>query len=137
VVPGSLWLTFTIGDDVAQRTYTVNDDGNGNFVHPLIQSGVVDYVTKVVDVVFRFPLVAPDIKPFNCKYSFPVDFKLPAGTELVASYFFTQQSICITEAGFRSKDGDLLNYATFPPFEFNSTSYHLDFMVLVKKPELQ
>jgi hypothetical protein len=137
VVPSSLWLTFTIGDDAAQRTYMVNDDGNGNFVHSLIQLGVVDYATKVVDIIFTVPLVDPDVKPFNCKYSFPVDFKLPAGTELLASYFFTQQSINITEAGFRSKDGDLLNYATFPPFEFCSTTYHLEFMVLVKKPELQ
>jgi hypothetical protein len=65
------------------------------------------------------------------------DFKSPAGTELLASYFFTQQPICITEAGFRSKDGVLLNYDTFPPFEFNSTSYHLNLMILVKKPIVQ
>lgn len=136
IIPGSLWLTFTSGEGADQRTYLANDDGMGHFVHPLIQSGFVDYNTKMVDIIFISPLVDPSIKPFTCKYSFPVDIELPAGTELLASYFFTQQSIFITEVGFRSKDGDLLNYATFPPFEFNSTSYHLDFMLLVKKPLL-
>jgi hypothetical protein len=164
-VPGSLWLIFTIGDGAAQRTYMVNDtpeiDFNdmansefpfndisasefawnltesGKFNHPLIQSGTVNYITKTVDIIFTAPLVDPSVKPFNCKYSFPIDFKLPAGTELLASYFFTQQSVYITEAGFKNKDGELLNYATFPPIEFNSTSYHLDLMILVKKPELQ
>jgi hypothetical protein len=132
--PGSLWLVFTSGEGAGQRTYMANDDGLGRFTHPLILSGLVDYGAKEVDVVFNAPLVAPSIKPFTCKYSFPVDFKPPAGTELLASYFFTQRPVCITEAGFRGKDGDLLNYAVFPPFEFNSRAYHLDFMLLVKKP---
>jgi hypothetical protein len=133
-VPGSLWLIFTIGEGAAQRTYTVNDDGSGNFVHPMIQSGSADYATKELDILFKYPLVDPAVKPFTCKYSFPVDFTLPGGTELSAAYFFTQQSIYITEVGFRSKDGVLLNYATFPPFEFNAAAYHLDVMILVKKP---
>jgi hypothetical protein len=136
VVPGSLGLTFTSGEDADQRTFMVNDDGEGNFVHPLIQSGVVDYNTKQIDITFNAPLVDSSVKPFTCRYSFPVDFKLPEGTELLASYFFTQQPILITEAGFRSKDGDLLNYATFPPCEFNSTEYHLNFMLLIQKPAL-
>jgi hypothetical protein len=137
VVPGSLFLIFTIGDGPEQRTYTANDDGNGNFIHFLIHSGTVNYATKEVDVTFDVPLVSASVKPFNCRYSFPVDFTLPAGTELFASYFFTQQSIYITEAGFRGKDGELLSYATFPPVELNSDTYHLNFMVLVKKPEVQ
>jgi hypothetical protein len=113
----------------------VNDDGLGHFVHPLIQSGLVDYTTKAMDITFTVPLVDPSVKPFTCKYAFPVNYTLPAGTELLVSYFFTQQSIFITEAGFRGKDGDLLNYATFPPFEFHSSAFHLDFMLLVKRPE--
>lgn len=133
--PGSLTLTFTSGVGAEQRTYMVNDDGMGRFVHPAIQSGVIDYAAKTVDVIFTSPLIDPAIKPFYCKYSFPIDFTLPAGTELLASYFFTRQSVYITEAGFRSKDGDLLNYATFPPIELNSNAYHLNFMVLVKRPE--
>lgn len=133
VSPGSLWLIFTSGNQADQKTYMVNDDGLGHFEHPLIQSGVVDYTTKKVDVIFVSPLVDSSIKPFTCKYCFPVDFKLPAGTELQASYFFTQQPLYITEAGFRNKDGELLNYAVFPPFEFASPEYHLNFLLLVKK----
>lgn len=132
--PGSLWLTFTSGEGADQRTYMANDDGQGRFTHPLIQSGLVDYATKEVDVIFNSPLADMSIKPFTCKYSFSVDFKLPAGATLLASYFFTRRTICITEAGFFDKNGNLLNYAVFPPFEFNSNAYHLDFMLLVKKP---
>ncbi len=134
IIPGSVWITFTVGEGANQRTYMVNDDSLGHFSHPLIQSGFIDYATKTVDITFSVALVDPLIKPFSCKYCFPIDYVLPAGTVLQASYFFTQQSIYITEAGFRSKDGDLLNYATFPPLEFNSTAYHLEFLFLVKRP---
>jgi hypothetical protein len=142
--PGSIWLTFTIGEDTNQRTYMVNDipdSGDpplfGHFEHSCIKpgKGIINYSTKEIDITFKsyYPVVDAFIKPFLCKYSFPIDYTLPAGTILLASYFFTQQTIPITEAGFRNKDGVLLNYATFPPFEFSSTDYHLNFMILVKK----
>jgi len=137
--PGSVWLTFTIGEEADQLTFMVNDlplsNLTGTFNHPLIKESVIDYSTKEIDITFNLPLVDPAVRPFVARYSFPVDYFLPEGTVLLASYFFTQQSIFITEAGFRSKDGILLNYATFPPFEFNTTSNHLSFMILVKKLE--
>jgi hypothetical protein len=142
VIPGSVWMIFTAGEDRDQKTCMVNDTPDssnssiGNFIHPFIQSGVIDYSAKTIDVIFTFPLVDPAIKPFNCKYAFPVDYTLPAGTVLLASCFFTQQSILVTEAGFRNKEGILLNYVTFPPLEFNSTAYHLDLLVLVKNPSV-
>ena len=143
VVPGSAWITFTIGEGASQRTYMVNDTPNpgvnptcGTFSHSFVKHGIIDYSTKMIDITFVSALVESTVKPFTCKYCFPIDYTLPAGTILLASYFFTQQSILITEAGFRDKDGVLLNYATFPPFEFNSTAYHLDLMILVKKPLL-
>ena len=139
IVCGSVWLTFTIGENANQRTFMVNDTPNpnkltGTFTHPFIKYGTINYSTKRIDITFSSPLVDPAVKLFNCRYSFPIDYTLPEGTVLLASYFFTQQSIFITEAGFRNKDGVLLNYATFPPFEFTSTSYHLSFMILVRKP---
>jgi hypothetical protein len=142
VVPSSVWLTFTVGTDADQRTYMVNDTPDypgsplGKFIHSLIEEGqgFINYSTKEIDVIFTSPLVKPSVKPFSCKYCFPVDYTLPVGTVLLASYFFTQQPILITEAGFRNKDGILVNYATFPPFEFNSTAYHLNFMIMVRKP---
>ena len=138
--PESVWLTFTTGKDADQRTFMVNDTPNdaktiGTFIHPSIKQGTINYSTKTVEIFFKNPLVPEDIKPFTCRYSFLIDYVLPQGTVLLASYFFTQQSIFITEAGFRSKDGVLLNYATFPPLEFNSTAYHLAFMFLVQKAE--
>jgi hypothetical protein len=143
VVPGSAWITFTIGEGANQRTYMVNDIPNpgdnpacGTFSHSFVKQGIINYSTKTIDITFVSALVESSVKPFTCKYCFPIDYTLPAGTVLLASYFFTQQSILITEAGFRDKDGVLLNYATFPPFEFNSTAYHLDLMILVKRPLL-
>lgn len=140
-VPGSVWMIFTIGEGEDQKTHMVNDTPDsgglpsGNFIHPFIQSGTIDYSTKTIDVIFTSSLADPSEKPFDCKYRFPVDYTLPEGTVLLASYFFTQQPILITEAGFRNKDGVLLNYANFPPLEFNSAGCHLDFMVLVKNPQ--
>jgi hypothetical protein len=138
-VPGSVWMTFTIGDGADQKTYMVNDTPDsgglpsGNFIHPFIQRGTIDYSSKEIDVTFTSPLADPSEKPFDCRYCFPVDYTLPSGTVLLASYFFTQQPILITEAGFRNKDGVLLNYASFPPIEFNSTGCHLHFLILVEK----
>ena len=141
VVPGSAWLTFTVGEGADQRTFMVNDildpviSTLGTFTHPSIAHGFIDYSSKTIDITFKSSLVDPSVKPFTCKYCFPIDYTLPAGTVLLASHFFTQQSILITEAGFRNKDGVLLNYATFPPFEFSSSAYHMDVMILVKKPQ--
>ena len=138
LVPESIWITFTTGEGVEQRTYMINDvsdstETSGIFLHPSIEEGTIDYATKTLDITFKSPLVDSSVKDFLCKYSFPVDYTLPEGTTLLVSYFFTQQSIYITEAGFKNKDGIIVNYATFPPLEFNSTAYHLNFMILVKK----
>lgn len=132
-VPGSILLVFYYGEGGSQRTYVIGDDGQGHFIHSLIQSGTVDYTDRTIDIMFIRPIIDPLLKPFTCKYGFPVDLVLPAGTKLIARSFLTQQSVCITEAGFRSKDGDLLNYAVFPPMEFDSNAYHLNFMILVRK----
>jgi hypothetical protein len=140
ITPGSVWLIFTVGQDADQRTFVVNDvadsDGSGGFfTHSSIKEGTINYDSKRIEIIFNSPLVDPSIRPFNCRYCFPIDYVLPEGTVLLATYFFTHQSIFISEAGFRNKDGILLNYATFPPFEFNSNAYHLSFMVMVRKSE--
>jgi hypothetical protein len=111
----------------------VQDDGLGRFYHPKIINGSINYQTRILDVMFTDPLVDPEIKPFRCNYSYHIDYTLPEGTELWARYYFTQQNISITEAGFRSRDGTLIIYATFPPLEFSSTKYHCNFLALVKK----
>ena len=135
VVKDKVWLTFTVGEGIDQRTYIVNDDGNGYFAHSVIESGTIDYDNRIIDIVFKTPLADLSEKPFNCKYSFHVDYTLPEGSILLASYYFTQQSVPITEAGFLNSAGQLLCYATFPPFEFSSTAHHLNLMILIQKPE--
>ena len=141
VIENSVWLTFTSGKDTNQRTYTIQDDGEGNFIYKLtdlefklIDSASINYKTREINIVFKESLVNPSIRPFTCRYSFEVDYKLPAKTELIASCY-AQKPILITEAGFKDSEGQLLTYATFPPFEFSSMAHHLSFMVLVKKPD--
>jgi hypothetical protein len=105
----------------------------GRFIHPKIVSGKINYQTRIIDIEFTDPLVDPLVKPFKCGYSYQVNYALPEGTELWANYYFTQQTVSITEAGFRSRDGALVIYATFPPIEFSSNKYHCNFLALVKK----
>jgi hypothetical protein len=121
------------GEGANQRMYLARDDGNGQFVHPQIVSGTVDYSSRIVDIAFKLPVAAPSIKPFKCGYSYRVNFALPEGAELRASYYFTRQTVSITEAGFRSRDGTLIIYATFPPIEFSSNKYHCNFLALVRR----
>jgi hypothetical protein len=164
--PGSIKISFMIGEGINQRMYLVQDEEEsnyndnsgvpspdnfpynssvpgalaynerseeGHFVHPKITNGIINYRTRIVDIEFTDPLVDPAIKPFKCSYAYQVDYVLPEGTELWVSYYFTQQTVSITEAGFRSRDGTLIIYATFPPIEFSSNNYHFSFLALVKR----
>jgi hypothetical protein len=166
ITPGSINISFMIGQGTNQRIYLVKDEEEpfyndnsgiplpdnfpynssipgsfdynnrseeGRFVHPKILNGKINYRTRIVDIEFTDPLVSPAIKPFKCTYSYRVNFVLPEGTELWVSYYFTQQTVSITEAGFRSRDGTLIIYATFPPIEFSSNKYHCNFLALVKR----
>jgi hypothetical protein len=133
--PGSIWLSFMTGTGVTKRMWLVQDDRHGKFVHPKIKFGKIDYQTRVLDIQFTELLVDKDIQPFKCTYTYPVNYALPAKTELWANFYFTQDITLITEAGLRSRDGTLVVYATFPPMEFVSNKYHCDFIALVKKPK--
>jgi hypothetical protein len=132
ITPGSINISFMIGEGVNQRIYFVQDE-DGAFIHPKILNGKIDYQTRIIDIEFTDPLVDRSVKPLKCGYSYRVNYALPEGTELWANYYFTRQTISITEAGFRSRDGTLIIYATFPPIEFSSNKYHCNFLALVKK----
>jgi hypothetical protein len=169
LTPGSIKISFMIGEGIHQRVYLVQDErepfyndnkgvippddfaynlivpdtlayneqgDDGYFVHPKILNGKINYRTRIIDIEFTDPLVDPSIKPFKCSYVYKVDYVLPEGTELWVSYYFTQQTVSITEAGFRSRDGTLIIYATFPPIEFSSNKYHCSFLALVKRNAL-
>jgi hypothetical protein len=138
LTPGSIKISFMIGEGVNQRMYLVQDEEGasseeGRFVHPEIISGTINYRTRVIDILFADSLVDPDRKPFKCDYTYQINFALPEGTELWARYYFTEKTVLITEAGFRSRDGTLVIYATFPPIEFLSNNYHCNFLALVRK----
>jgi hypothetical protein len=135
---GSIKISFMIGEGVNRRMYLAQDEegllsGEGRFIHPKILNGRINYLTRIIDIEFTDPLVDPSVKPFKCSYAYQVNYALPEGTELWAGYYFTQRAISITEAGFRSGDGTLIIYATFPPIEFSSNKYHCNLLALVKK----
>jgi len=141
LIPEKIYLTFTVDQNNNPITYRVGDtrENNasiGNFVHPFIDTGTINYLTKKIDIKFKVPLVGRSIKPFRCDYSIHIDYLLPEGTSLTAFYYFTQSMVPITEIGLRNNKGELLSYATFPPFEFPSSLYHLSFMLLIKKFEV-
>jgi len=108
---GSVTLEFRLPSGI---THSITDDHHGNF-SSVYGKGFIDYETGA------------------CKFTSFEDYLLPVGTVLLASYFFTLQSVNITEVGFRNKNNILVHYATFPPFEFASNAYHLSYLFLVKK----
>jgi len=108
---GTVKLEFRLS---AVKSIKITDDGFGKFILPN-GSGVIDYDTG------------------ECSITFLESLYVPEDAVLTATDYFTKLDMEITEMGLRSKDGDLIGYATFPPFELKSSSYHFCFMYLIKK----
>lgn len=147
VLKGSVKLTWAIQAEKGLQLYQVSDtpqentDSNtGVFLcEGIIEEGSIDYNTGAIDITFNqsHPAVDKSVYPFKCEYSYNTSSAISVGTQLQATYFFTDTTICITEAGFRDVNGNLVAYATFPPFEFVSNNYHLNFMLLVARKAIQ
>lgn len=128
---GSMLLAFSIGG----RMYTVRDsdngDGTGSFLDEHIYQSSVNYSTGEFSIVFNEDTDDPVEHKMTLRHTVPVSFIPPAESSLEASYLFTEDTVLITEAGFRSADGSLVGYASFPPFEFTSNAYHLSLTMAV------
>jgi len=132
LTPGSVKITFTMGEGSSKKTYTVADDGEGHFQSsPVIVASEINYESGEIQI--RFTQTLSKDSSIENKYSYHVSWKPEAEDILYASYFFVLNSIEITELGFFNTKGDLLVYATFPPLQFSSTEFHCNFTILVDK----
>jgi len=132
IYPGSMLLSFHVGDGDDEHIALVRDNGVGAFLgHPNIVNSSIDYQDGWLVVEFDRPLTPNSA--FEVSLAYPVDYILPEGAEIIADYYFTQATIEITEAGLFSLKGDLISYATFPPFEFSATDNHLNVLFAFRK----
>lgn len=135
IVPGSLILTFHVGDGDGERIVMIHDAGDGKFLpNQNVASSSINYETGHFNVEFVKPLTPGSA--FDVSLVYPVDYVLPAGSEIIAEYYFTQATVEITEAGLFNDKGDLISYATFPPFEFTATDNHLNVFFAFRKDVL-
>jgi hypothetical protein len=135
LVPGSISMDFHTGDGEEERIVVIADNGSGQFSeNPNIVSSSIDYVLGHFIIEFAAPLTPQSV--FGISATYPVDYVLPAGTEIIADYYFTQSTINITEAGLFNSAGDMICYATFPPFEFSSVDHHLNILFAFRKDKL-
>jgi len=135
IQPGSMMLSFHTGDGDDERINIAQDDRNGSFIQNAnIISSAIDYETGQINIRFAKPLTPGSA--FEVSLTYPVNYFLPAGAEIIADYYFTQSAIEITEAGLFNLKGDLISYATFPPFEFSSFDNHLNILFAFRKDVL-
>jgi hypothetical protein len=135
LVPGSIVMDFHIGDGDGERIIVVKDNGSGHFLdNPNIVSSFINYDLGHFSIDFAVPLTPRSL--FGITATYPVDHTLSAGTEIIADYYFTQNTINITEAGLFNSAGEMLCYATFPPFEFSSVEHHLNILFAFRKDKL-
>jgi hypothetical protein len=135
LTPGSITASFHVGNGEDERIIVVGDNGAGALQsNPNIVSSVINYETGFFNIEFAVPLTPGS--PFEVIATHPVDYTLPAGAEIIADYYFTQSTINITEAGLFNAMGDMICYATFPPFEFSSVEHHLNLLFAFRKDKL-
>jgi hypothetical protein len=135
IVPGSVIMNFHVDDGENERIVVVKDNGAGGFESsPNITSSSINYETGEFDIHFAAPLTPGSL--FEVVTTHPVNYTLPAGTEIIADYYFTQSTINITEAGLFNSAGDMICYATFLPFEFSSVDHHLNLLFAFRKDKL-
>lgn len=121
------WIIYNIDDHV----YITKDDGLGNISGTKIVSGTIDYEHGTVSLEFEEPLTNEEDLVF--KYRYRKVSTPDAESEIRVDYYFTVQSIEITEAGLFDEYDEMIAYATFPPIEFTSSRYHLSMNFIVKK----
>jgi hypothetical protein len=135
LIPGSITMNFHVGDGADERIIVTGDNGSGAFEsNPGIVSSSINYKAGGFDIHFAVPLTPGSL--FEVIAAHPVDYTLPTGTEIIADYYFTQNTINITEAGLFNSAGDMICYAVFPPFEFSSVEHHLNLLFAFRKDKL-
>jgi hypothetical protein len=135
LIPGNIIINCHVGNGENERIIVVRDNNSGTLQNnPAILSSFINYETGEFDIHFAAPLTPGSL--FEVSVTNPVDYTLAVGTEIIADYYFTQSTINITEAGLFNANGDMICYATFPPFEFSSVEHHLNLLFAFRKDKL-
>lgn len=126
-----VWLKYNVDG----RIFLAIDDGLGNFIDTSIDghlvSGTVDYTTGEFSFEFDAPITLGE--EVTLRYSYRKVSTPDSGTEIRADYYFTIETIEITEAGLFDINDNMIAYATFPPIEFNSSKNHVNIGFLIRK----
>jgi hypothetical protein len=129
-VNNEVWVRYNVGG----RTFVAKDDGAGNILDisgGYITTATVDYTTAQFYFEFSEPLTDGTLLELDFQYQKVTTPDI--NTEIRADYYFTIQSIEITEAGLFDQNNNMVAYATFPPVEFSSTKNHLNMGFLISK----
>ena len=121
------WIIYNVGN----RTYITKDDGYGNIAGEKITSGAIDYEHGIINIIFSEPITANENVIYRYQYN-KITTPDP-NTEIKVDFYFTVQSIEITEAGLFDENDEMIAYATFPPIEFTSSRNHLSMAFIIKK----
>lgn len=120
---------------INNKTFLAIDNGSGTFIDLAadghLTSGTVDYNNGVFHFLFDSPIT--DDSEVILTYQYRKVATPDANTDINADYYFTVQTIEITEAGLFDLNNNLIAYTTFPPVEFNSNKNHLNLNFLIKK----
>jgi len=122
-----IYLSYTIGGLVHQ----VSANSLGVFpTSATLTSGSVDLATGDLDLVFAVPV--DNLKVVSVTYSHQRVYPPDNLTKVEIDYYFTIMPIEITEAGLFDDTNTMIAYATFPPFEFSSASFHCNIQFFLK-----
>ena len=121
----------TIKYSVQDKWRIAYDDGTGNISGDFISAGSIDYTAG--DIILDFSEPVDDASDILIEYSYNLNLVPDAGSQITVEYYFTLNTAEITEAGLYDRLGELVAYATFPPFEFTSPNTHLNFGFIIKK----
>lgn len=125
----------TIKYNVGNRIFLAIDNGSGIFEDTSLEghliTGTVDYNTG--DFSFEFDAPITSGEDVSLEYSYRKVATPDAATFIKADYYFTIETIEITEAGLFDINNNMIAYSTFPPIEFNSSKNHVNIGFLIKK----
>ena len=93
-------------------------------------TGTINYITGLVELTFT---QAPPLHTnITYEYQYQKVTTPDDGSEIIAEYYFTSESVEITETGLFDAEKNLLAYATFPPVKFKDYKNHLNFAFILK-----
>jgi len=128
IVPSSATLHYI----VSGTSYSITDDGAGNFIHaPTITSGTIVYATGEVNVTFVNPTEV-DPAEIYLVYDYKNESTPTLDFDVTVEYKLLN-NLEITEVGILNDEGKVLLYANIPKAEYDSVINHTGFQFFVEQ----